>query len=171
MAYSRPEPLRGRHRLDDFRSGEGSLDTWLWRYARTAEGTDSARVLVTTQDGASVVGFYSISAGIVEPADATTRLMKGQPAGASVPVAILGRLAVDTRHQGKGVGESLLKDALLRAATASREVGMRAIVVHALNDPLRQWYTRYGFESSPTDPLHLILLMKDLRKLLDEFED
>lgn len=170
MAYSRPEPLSGNHDLEDFRSGEQSLDGWLLRHARTAEATNSARVFVTTAGGTNVVGFYALSAGVVEAADATTRLMKGQPAGRSVPVAILGRLAVDHRHQGKGVGESLLQDALLHAATASESIAIRAVIVHALNDAVRDWYLRYGFEASPTDPLHLILLMKDLRKLLDEAE-
>lgn len=171
MAYSRPEPLRGDHRLEGFGSGEDSLDAWLVRYARTAEGTGSARVFVTTEGGSQVVGFYSLTAGTVEAADATTRLAKGQPAGRSIPVAILGRLGVDRRHQAKGVGRSLLQDALLRVATAAESIGVRGAVVHALNAGVRDWYLGFGFEPSPTDPFHLILLLKDLRKLLDEAED
>lgn len=168
MAYSRPEPLRAEHRLEGFRSGEDSLDTWLLSYARTAEGSGSARVFVTAADGTTVAGFYALSAGTVEPADATSRLRKGQPGHRSVPVVVLGRLAVAAEHQGKGLGRSLLQDALVRVAGAAESVGIRALVVHALNDDVRGWYLHYGFEPSPTDPLHLILLIKDLRKLLDQ---
>jgi len=158
--------LRGKHDFGDFSCGEESLDAWLHRYSRHAEAGRSARVYVTTDDR-QVVGYYALAVGQVDPAQATKRLLKGQPSGASVPVVVLARLAVDARHQGKGLGRSLLQDALLRCADAAKAVGIRALVVHALLES-RRFYERFGFEPSPSDPAHLILLMKDLEKFLDE---
>ena len=168
MGFSRPEPLRRKHDLGDFGCGDEALDGWLHRYSRHAEAAGSARVFVTT-DGATVAGYYALTVGQVEPAAATARLLKGQPAKRSVPVAILARLAVDRRHQGLGVGRSSLQDALLRAATAAESVGIRALVVHAYEEA-QAFYARYGFESSPTDPLHLVLLMRHIARFFEELE-
>lgn len=166
MTYAEPEPLRGEHDLDDFDCGEESLNSWFHRYSRHAEATGSARVFVTT-DGSRVVGYYALVVGQVEPGRATTRLLKGQPAGRSVPVVILARLAVDANHQGRGIGRSLLQDALLRCTAAAQAVGIRALVVHS-HAEAKGFYEAFGFEPSPTDPMHLILLMKDIERFLDE---
>lgn len=166
MRYTRPEPLRGEHRLDGFDCGEESLSTWLLRYSRQAAASGSARVFVSTADD-RVVGYYALAAGQVEPASTTARLRKGQPKRRPIPVVLLARLAVDRAHQGHGLGRSLLQDALLRCAAAAREVGVRACVVHAL-PPARPFYEAFGFEPSPSDSLHLSLLMKDLEKFLAE---
>lgn len=171
MAYTRPEPLRGKRDLEGFKSGEGSLDEWLARFARHAEATGSTRVFVTTSDGEHVVGYYALTVAQVYPEDATQRLLKGQPTERPVPVILLARLAVNQSHQGHGVGRSLLLDACLRANNVSEEVGVRALVAHAIGDAARAWYQAFGFEPSPTDRLHLILLMKDLRRLLAEVEE
>lgn len=166
MSYSRPEPLRGKHDLNGFSCGDEALDEWLQRHARHAEAAGSARSFVST-DGVRVVGYYALAVGQVEPDDATERLLKGQPAKRPVPVLILARLAVDREHQNRGVGRSLLQDALLRCAAVAESVGVRAVVVHA-NGEANWFYDQFGFEASPTDPLHRILLMKDLRRFLDE---
>lgn len=166
MAYSKPEPLRDKHNCDEFSCGREELDTWLKRFARHAENAGSARTFVTTADGERVVGYYALTVAEVAPADATARLLKGQPSGAAVPVALLARLAVDQEHQGGGVGRSLLQDALLRTQQVSEEVGIRALVTHAMTAEARSWYEQFGFEQSPTDPLHLVLLIKDLRELI-----
>jgi predicted N-acetyltransferase YhbS len=166
VAYSPPEPLRGKHSTEGFGCGEDSLDTWLARHARQAEASGSARVFVTTFDGEKVVGFYALAAASVSPKDATERLMRGQSKHQQVPAILIGRLAVDGDHQGNQVGRSLLQDALLRSATAADSIGARAVIVHAISDRAVSFYERFGFEPSPTDPHHLILLMKDLRRLL-----
>jgi predicted N-acetyltransferase YhbS len=170
MAYRAPVPLEARHELDAFSCGEASLDGWLHRHARGAMAAGSARVFVSTEDGARVCGFYALAASTVSAGDATARVLKGQPSARSVPAVLLGRLAVDRRHQGRRLGTSLLQDALLRIAAAGREIGIRVVLVHALGERQRDWYEQFGFESSPTDPLHLILLMKDLQKLVREFD-
>jgi GNAT superfamily N-acetyltransferase len=166
VAYSPPKPLRGKHDTEGFRCGEDSLDTWLARHARQAEAPGSARVFVTTVDAEAVVGFYALAAASVAPKDATERLMRGQSRYQPVPAILFGRLAVDSDHQGSQLGRSLLQDALLKSATAADSIGARAVTVHAISDRAVHFYKRFGFEPSPTDPHHLILLMKDLRKLL-----
>jgi predicted N-acetyltransferase YhbS len=79
---------------------------------------------------------------------------------------LLARLAVDRVHQGRGLGRSLLQDAMLRADEAAEELGIRVMLVHAKHERARRWYERFGFEESPADSLHLMLLMKDLRAFL-----
>lgn len=165
MAYTKPEPLRKDHDREGFDCGEPALDEWLKRHAIQAQAADTARVFVTT-DARRVVGYYALAAAQVMPAEGTERLKKGQPATRAIPAILLARLAVDRGHQGRGLGRSLLQDAMLRCEGAVEAIGARAMLVHAKNRRAREWYERFGFESSPTDPLHLVLLMKDLRALL-----
>lgn len=169
MTYTQPEPLRGKHDLGDFCCEEDALDNWLHRHSRHAEAAGSARTFVTCE-GVHVIGYYALAIGQVEPNDATERLLKGQPAKRPVPVLALARLAVDRNHKNKGIGRSLLQNALLRAAVAE-SVGVRAVVAHAMNEGVSEFYDQFGFEASPSDPLHRILLMKDLRRFLDEVGD
>jgi len=98
----------------------------------------------------------------VNKQEATERVAKGLP-NYPIGVVLLARLAVDRREHGRGLGRALLKDALLRAVSAAEIVGVRAVLVHALNDEARRFYARFDFEPSPFDPLHLMLLMKDIR--------
>jgi predicted N-acetyltransferase YhbS len=170
VGYSPPEPLRGKHDTEGFECGEPSLDGWIERHARQAEASDSAKVFVTTDEGGRVVGFYALAAASVSPREATERLMQGQSMHQAVPVVLIGRLAVALDSQGNQLGRSLLQDALLRSASAADSIGARAVVVHAISDSAARFYEQFGFEASPTDPHHLILLMKDLRKLLSRYE-
>jgi GNAT superfamily N-acetyltransferase len=85
----------------------------------------------------------------------------------SVPVILLSRLAIDAKHRGQGLGAQLLRDAITRAVAAAEIIGVRALLVHAVDEQARAFYARFDFEPSPTDPLHLLLLMKDARALLD----
>lgn len=168
MAYRRPEPLGKRHRLEHFDCGEPALDDWLQRHALGAQASDSARVFVTTlDDGETVVGYYALAAAQVEPEDATARALKGQPRARPVPAILLARLAVDREHQGAGLGRSLLQDVLLRCVEAAEAIGARVLLVHAKHDAAKAWYVQYDFEESPTDPLHLLMLLKDVRAFLE----
>lgn len=169
MAYRRPEPLTRHHQYDDFACGEPALDEWLKKHARAANASESARVFVVTTDDdtATVVGYYALAAAQVEPADATERAGKGQPSRRPVSAVLLARLAVDHRHQGGGLGRSLLQDGLLRCVEAADAIGVRVLLVHAKHERAKAWYERYGFEESPTDALHLMLLMKDVRAFVD----
>jgi len=167
VTYRRPEPLGKHHRLDAFQCGEYALDEWLKRHARAAQASDSARVFVSTlEDRETVVGYYAIAAAQVAPEDATVRALRGQPQARPVPAILLARLAVDQKHQRAGLGRSLLQDVLLRCADAAAAIGARVLVVHAKHEAAKAWYLQYDFEESPTDPLHLLMLMKDVRAFL-----
>jgi GNAT superfamily N-acetyltransferase len=164
VAYRPPEPLEKRHDLADFDCGEPALDEWLKRHARGAHAAGSARVFVTTlDDGATVAGYYALAAAQVAPEDATERALKGQPRARPLPAILLARLAVDQRHQRAGLGRSLLQDVMLRCLDAAEAIGARVLLVHAKHEAAKAWYAQYGFEESPTDPLHLLMLLKDVR--------
>jgi GNAT superfamily N-acetyltransferase len=114
--------------------------------------------------GDQVVGYYTLSMAGVAQTDASPDLLKGG-APRQVPCLLLGRLAVDGHEQGKGLGTSLLVDALRRTARISNEVGVRALLIHARDDTARSWYLSRArsLQLSPTDPLHLFLPIKALR--------
>jgi GNAT superfamily N-acetyltransferase len=164
VAARPPEPLAKHHRVDEFDCGEPALDDWLKRHARAAHAAGSARVYVTTlEDGETVVGYYALAAAQVAPDEATTRARKGQPPARPIPAILLARFAVDRSSQGAGVGRSLLQDVLVRCLDAAQTIGARVLLVHAKTDTARSWYEQYGFEQSPSDPLHLMMLLKDVR--------
>ena len=171
MAYRPPEPLEKRHRLEDFDCGEPALDDWLKRHARGAHASGSARVFVITlADGETVVGYYALAAAQVAPEAATERALKGQPRTRPVPAVLLARLAVDRQRQRAGLGRSLLQDVMLRCLDAAESIGARVLLVHAKHDTAKAWYLQYGFQVSPTDPLHLLTLLKDTRAFLEGAE-
>jgi GNAT superfamily N-acetyltransferase len=165
--YCAVEELAARHRLDGFDCGSAAQNTWLIRHARHAHAAGTSRVYVVArpEDGV-VVGYYALATGAVLPADAAPRVAKG--AGRHpIPVILLARLAVDRTEQGHGLGRALVKDALLRVDAAADIIGVRALLIHAENDEAGAFYRGLApFEPSPTDPLHLLLLLKDVRKAL-----
>ena len=168
MPYRPPEPLDRRHRLDEFECGEPALDEWLKRHARSAHAAGSARVFVSTLEGGeTVVGYYALAAAQVAPEGATERALKGQPRTRPVPAILLARLAVDREHQRAGFGRSILQDVMLRCLDAAEAIGARVLLVHAKHEAAKAWYMQYGFEESPTDPLHLLMLLKDVRAFLE----
>ena len=109
-------------------------------------------------------GYYSLAVGEVAYADAPGRLSKGLPRH-PVPIMLLARLAVATAWQGHGLGAGLLKDAMQRTLQAADIAGIRALAVHAMDEQARAFYEHFGFVPSPTDPLHLFLLIKDLKRI------
>jgi len=162
--YSPVRKLAATDQVDAFDCGQAALDQFLQRYAIVNQYANSAQTYVCCQ-GDVVVGYYSLAVGSVDPQAAPSRVMKGL-ARHPVPVMILARLAVDKEHQRKGLGQALLRDALLRTAQAADIAGIRCVLVHAKDDAARQWYESWEFEPSPTDPYHLFLMLKDLKSLL-----
>ena len=167
--YSNVESLTSSHQVDDFDCGSDAQTVWLRRHALNAHTGETCRVYVVRRlndDG--VVGYHALAAGAVLPENATERILKGVGRYDQVPVVILTRLGVDLSEQGKGLGKALVKDALIRVAHAADAIGARALLIHAEDTQARDFYTALdvGFEESPTDPLHLLLLMKDLRRTL-----
>ena len=165
-AYEPVRKLSAEDSVEAFGCGQPALDQFLQRYALVNQKANSAQTYVCCRGG-EVVGFYSLAVGGVDPEDAPARVVKGL-ARHPVPVMILARLAVDRDHQGRGLGKALLKDALLRTAQAADIAGIRCLLVHAKDEAARQWYVSWEFESSPTDPYHLFLMLKDLKALLVE---
>lgn len=143
------------HRLDEFECGEPSLDEWLKRRAVANQSSGASRTFVVLDDGGRVRGYYALAAGAVSHESATSKVRRNMPD--PVPVMVLGRLAVDRGAQGQQLGASLLQDAVKRAVTVSSNAGVRALLVHALHERAKQFYERYGFQSSPTHPLTLML--------------
>jgi GNAT superfamily N-acetyltransferase len=168
VGFQSPVPLETRHRVESFESGVRSLDVWLLRHALQSQRSGGARVFVTTEmDPEVVVGYYALAAGAVMPSGAPARAVRGLAANQPVPVVLLGRLAVDVRYQRQHLGRSLLLDAMARVLQAGGLIGIRALLVHAIDARARAWYLQFGFERSPTHPLHLVLLMKDLRAAVE----
>jgi len=164
---SKVEPISESHDVSQFDCGaHESLNDWLKRFALTNQNNESARTYIVDRSG-SVVGYYSISAGSVSVEEAPSRVAKGL-ARHPIPIILLARLAVDSEEKGTGLGKALLKDALLRIAHAADIVGARAVLVHAIDQQARKFYQHFGFEPSPLHELQLMLLMKDLRKSIEE---
>jgi GNAT superfamily N-acetyltransferase len=166
---SKVEAISESHEVSRFDcGGHESLNDWLKRFALTNQENESSRTYVVHRNGA-VVGYYSISAGSVSAEEAPARISKGL-ARHPIPVILLARLAVDKDEKRRGLGRALIKDALLRIAHAADIVGARAVLVHAIDEPAKSFYLHFDFEPSPIHELQLMLLMKDLRKALEEEE-
>ena len=154
-----------QHDLSQFDCGNHeSLNLWLKKYALQNQANESARTYVVHRNQV-VVGYYSISAGSIARASATPRAAQGL-ANHPIPISLLARLAVDKTEQGTGLGKAMLKDALIRMERAADILGIRAVLVHAIDQQARAFYEKFDFEPCPDDPLHLMLLLKDLRKQL-----
>lgn len=161
--YSAPRLIAPQDALDKFSCGEPEMDDWLRRFALANNAGDTSKTYVTLKDD-QVVGYYALATGGVQRASAPARIGKGQPA--LIPVVLLARLAVNASEQGHGLGSHLLRDAIVRSVGVANTLGVRALLVHALHNTAREFYLHHDFEPSPTDPLHLFLLMKDARALL-----
>ena len=155
--------LTSGHVAGDFDSGSPSLDGWL-RHAARRNGEGAVRAYVVCRD-TRVVAFYSLAIGAVFQAGGSGRNRRNPPE--PIPVMVLGRLAVDRRCQGQGLGRTLLRDAVLRTLQAADIAGVRAILVHAKDAPARDFYERCGFLRSPIDPLTLLLPLLAARAALE----
>lgn len=163
----RIEKLRRDHLIDSFTCGGEELDRFLVRYAFANQQANASQTYLALHE-AEVIGFYSLVVGeIAAYSDAPERLTKGL-ARHPVPIMLLARLAVSTAWQGRRMGAFLLRDALQRTLQAADIGGIRAVAVHAKDAPAKRFYERFGFEPSPTDPLHLFRLIKDVRRSLEE---
>lgn len=158
------EKLRGDHDLAQFDCGKEELNRFLKRFALANQQAQSAQTYVGCQ-GVVVVGYYSLVFGSVAHEQTPERVKKGL-ARHPIPVMILARLAIDLRMQGQRLGQGLLKDALTRTVHAADIGGLRAMLVHAKDDAARAFYEHFNFEPSPTDPYHLFMLIKDVKRIL-----
>lgn len=160
MRLSAPEPLQEHHSIDDFGSGETSLDDWLRRRALTNQVSGASRTYVVCEDR-RVVAYYALASGAITNENATGRFRRNMPD--PIPVAVLARLAVDRTWQGRGLGRSLFRDAAARVSQAADAIGIRGIIVHAISQQAEQFYLAVGFTPSSREPMTLMVTLADVR--------
>jgi GNAT superfamily N-acetyltransferase len=154
---SAPEKLNAAHNLSQFLCGEPELDHWLKRRALPNEESGASRTYVVCI-GRQVVGYYALAAGAVAHMDAPGRVRRNMPN--PIPVMVIGRLGVDLKFQGRGIGSALLRDAVLRTVQAAEIAGIRAILVHAISESAKRFYEKMGFMPSPTNPMTLMIAVR-----------
>jgi GNAT superfamily N-acetyltransferase len=152
------EPLDSkRHHTRSFNCGQPSLNRWLQSYAGQSQRRDVARTFVVSDQQLEVVGYYTLVAGQVEHPAATSSVSAGVSRHFPIPICLLARLAIDNSWQGRGIGGGLLRDALRRAVAAADQIGIRAVLVDAIDDEAANFYRHYGFEWAIADGLTLML--------------
>ena len=164
---SPPERLNADHDLTQFSCGEPSLDHWLRNRALQNEKTGASRTYVVCA-GSCVVGYYALAAGAVAHTEATSRAERNMPD--PVPVILIGRLAMDSRFQSRGIGADLLRDAVLRTLQAAEIAGIRAILVSAISANAKTFYEKFGFISSPANPQTLMITVTEASRMLARLE-
>lgn len=165
MKPRQPRPIEATDNTTDFDSGEESLDRYLADRALSNHLADLGRCYICIDgDTEKVLGYYTLSAVAVEHADLPGKVRRNAPN--PVPAVLMGRLAVDTKAHGSGLGRFLVRDAILSTVAAADRIGVRILLVHALHEQAATFYETLGFKRSPTDPLHLYLLLADARKSL-----
>ena len=164
MSFSAPEKLSDQSNITAFDCGNHDLNRFLKKHAYINQLSGNSTTYVVSYAG-TVVGYYTITLASVSHNNAPDKVTSGQPRY-PIPVILLARLAVDAAHQGKGLGKALLKDAMLRALMVADIAGCRAFLVHAKDETAKQWYRQFGMDESPTDPLHLLLPIHDLKNCL-----
>ena len=158
-----PTALTGSHDVSGFDCGNDALNDWLIKRALKNQSNGASRTFVICQHN-RVAGYYALASGSVERMASPKSIARNMPE--PIPVMVLGRLAIDARMQGQRLGSALLKDALLRTLSVSKNVGIRAILVHAISDDAKRFYLGYGFQGSPIDPMTLMLPIRHIEGLL-----
>jgi GNAT superfamily N-acetyltransferase len=163
MTLAAPQPLKESHEIGGFDSGVPALDDWLKRRARANQAGGASRTYVVCEDR-RVVAYYALAPGGVDADEAPGRVRRNMPD--PVPIAVLGRLAIERTHQRHGLGRSLVRDASKRVLQAADIIGIRAIVVHAISTEAKAFYLALGFEVSPLQPITLMATLADLKATL-----
>jgi GNAT superfamily N-acetyltransferase len=158
-----PEHIDAHHDSTAFDCGEAELNDWLRLQALGNEASGASRSYVICSEG-RVVGYYALATGAIARAAATGRVRRQMPD--PVPVMIIGRLAVDKRYQGHGLGRALLRDALLRSLQVAEHAGIRAVLLHAMTAAAKRFYQRAGFQESPLDPMTMMITLADIEDAL-----
>jgi hypothetical protein len=168
LSYRAPERIGRQHQLDDFLCSSDEQTTWLREYARQADAAGTSRVFVVTEENSpAVVAYYGWCMASVELHRLPALMQQGTGRYAQ-PVALLTRLGVDIRHERKGLGASLMQDVFGRLLSLADEIGCRGILIHCEPLDAMAFYRHLvpEFMHSPTDELHLLLLLKDIRRSL-----
>ncbi|MFI4919323.1 MAG: GNAT family N-acetyltransferase [Legionellales bacterium] len=163
--WSAPITLSDGHELEHFDCGDSLLNEWLKKIARKNQLSSASRCFVLC-DNKTVVGYYSLSAGAIAREASPKAMQRNMPD--PLPVLLLGRLAIDKNRHNQGLGSALLRDAMIRAVSVADDVGVFAILVHALSKEAKQFYKSCGFVESPLRPMTLLMTLKTMRTILME---
>ncbi|MFO8034017.1 MAG: GNAT family N-acetyltransferase [Candidatus Bipolaricaulota bacterium] len=160
------EPLGAEHDRSNFSSGITALDEYLQHRAnQDKRGNVTVPFVLLRRDDPRVLGYYTLSACAVRLAELPSDLTRRLPHYPVVPTTLLGRLAVDQRCRGQGLGEFLLMDALFRSSVHAQEVASYAVVVSAKNEAARSFYQKYGFQALSDNENRLFLPMSTISGL------
>lgn len=157
---TKPEELTRDHNIAGFSCGRESLDDWLKNRAVKSNAAGDSKVFVINNDAGEVVGYYAISAASVTHKEAISKLRRNAPD--PIPMALIGRLAVREDMQGHDIGPALLRDAILRIVQASNHMGIKGVLVQALDEDAANFYSHQGFHPSPIDDNHLMISLKEI---------
>jgi len=159
-----PRPLAASDDREAFDCGRESLNQWFRRHAwRNQESGVSRTSIVCDTVAGAVVGYVSLSAAQIEREYLPKATQRNRPS--PLPVILLGQLAVDRQQQGKGYARSLMLFALTTVVRLWQDIGCFGVLTHPLDDEVRAFYRRFGFEDLPFDPNHsMIVRMIDLER-------
>jgi predicted N-acetyltransferase YhbS len=136
-----------------------SLNDWLKRRALANQTSGATRCFVVAERE-RVIAYYALASGAIASSGAIGRFRRNMPD--PIPIAVLARLAVDQKYQGKHIGRSLLRDALFRISHAAETIGIRGVIVHAASPDAKAFYRQFGFDESSADPMTLMITLSDL---------
>ena len=148
-----------RHILAGFACGKPELDEWLLKRTLINQANGATKTHVVEADG-RVVGYFALASIAIAQQNVKGRARRNMPN--PIPAVLLARFAIDQKHQGEGLGSAMLAAAIETAREAAERIGIACMIVHAKDEDARNFYIHHEFEPSPTDPMHLILLFKDL---------
>jgi predicted N-acetyltransferase YhbS len=157
---SQPEPINEQHNIHGFNSGEESLDIWLKIKAIKNQKSNASRTYVAC-DNEHAIAYYVLASSSVDGSFAPGRFRRNMPN--SVPVVVLGRLAIDLAYQNMGIGRALVRDAAFRVIQAAETIGIRGLLVQAISNKAKEFYEKLGFEPSLIDPMTLMVTLDDLK--------
>lgn len=155
-----PELLNENHDRVRFDCGNETLNEWLIRRALKNQRSGASRTFIVCNES-RVIGYYALASGSIERHIAPKTIARNMPD--PIPVAILGRLAIDLQFQSQRLGGALLKDAILRTLLVSRNIGVRAMLVHAISEDAKRFYSSYGFRESLINEMTLMLSLKQIK--------
>jgi len=159
---SPPAPLADGDRLDDFTCTSPALAKWLINRARRNHHDGASKCFVVCDERRNVIGYYALAAGAVSHEISPGSVRRNMPD--PIPVVVLGRLAVHTAWVNRGIGRGLLKDAVRRTLQLASQMGILAMLCHAIDEEAKAFYLKYGFIESPIEPLTLMLSLFRLQE-------
>lgn len=159
-----PQPINRDHKVAGFSCGRESLDRYLIRDALKRDAAGDAKVIVLARSGLEVIGYYTVSSATVSRKAATRKLKRNAPE--PLPMALVGRFAIDSCYQNQGLGKALMKDAILRTAQASERIGIRGVLLHAIDDDAKAFYASCGFKTSGVEDGLMMVTLKEIAAAL-----